>query len=64
MSKYKVLLETGASMAVTVEADTPEQAVEEALNEHSWTSPCHQEPFELGDWDVSDAEDAVEEIDT
>lgn len=52
MEKYRVYLETTASMSVEVEADSMEEAVERALDEHMGTSPCNHEPFELGDWDV------------
>lgn len=52
MEKYRVYLETTASMSVEVEADSMEEAVEYALDEHAPMSPCNQEPFELGDWDV------------
>lgn len=52
MEKYRVYLETTASMSVEVESDSMEEAVEYALDEYGSTSPCHQEPFELGDWDV------------
>lgn len=63
MEKYRVYLETTASMSVEVEADSREEAVEHALDEYMGTSPCNQEPFELGDWDVPDESWAVEPVD-
>lgn len=63
MKKYRVYLETTASMSVVVEADTENEAVTNALDEYCATSPCHTEPFELGDWDVPPADYAVEEVD-
>lgn len=63
MEKYRVYLETTASMSVEVEADSMEEAVEYALDEHGGTSSCHQEPFELGDWDVPKDNWAVVRLD-
>lgn len=63
METYRVYLETTASMSVEVEAGSREEAVECALDEYMGISPCNQEPFELGDWDVPDESWAVEPVD-
>ena len=59
MSKYRVYLQTTASMSVLVEAENRDEAVTKALDEYDSTTPCHQEPFELGDWDVPTEDWAV-----
>lgn len=61
MNKYRVYLQTTASMSVVVEAESKDEAVNKALNENNMTTPCHQEPFELGDWDVPAEDWAVED---
>lgn len=62
MKKYRVYMEAIASMTVEVEAESEKQAVNLALNEHMPTGPCHQEPFDLGDWDVPEEDWAVAEV--
>lgn len=62
MKKYYVTLETTASMSVVVEADNEEEAIDKAMEEHLPITPCHMEPFSLGDWDVPNTKWAVEEV--
>lgn len=54
MSTYRVYLVTTASVTMTVEADDPEQAIEEAFQEAPG-SLCHQcaRDYDLGDLQVS-----------
>lgn len=63
MRKYRVYMQTIASMSVEVEASSEREAVDIALSENAVHSPCHQEPFELGDWDVPVEDWAVKEVD-
>ena len=73
MSKYRVYLQTIASTAIDVEADSKEEAVEAALNEDMPTLCVHcagwgkeDKNLELGDvWDTSpnlSLDDSVTEL--
>ena len=59
MTLYNVYFGAGASALVQVEAESRDEAEEKAW-EFTPGSPCHQEDFELGDWDIDDVEEADE----
>ena len=60
MAKYIVPLVATASAAVTVEADSKEEAVEKSY-ELTPPTPCFQEEYDLGDWEAD--EEQVRKID-
>ena len=56
MREYTIYLNSTASISHTVEAESYDEAVEKVYNEYGTPIPCHMEEYDLGDWDVDDAE--------
>lgn len=56
MRDYTIYLTSTASISHTVEAESYDEAVDKVLNEYGTPVPCHMEQYDLGDWDVDDAE--------
>lgn len=65
MSKYRVVIEAVASTVVEVEADTREDAIDEALSNYpraAWDWPDMGEWYFPGDDNADHIDDYIEEV--
>jgi len=58
MARYYVTFHATASHTVEVEAENKQHAYDKAWEVGPPSGPCHQEDFDLGDWDIEYLEEA------
>lgn len=63
MKQFRVDFVATASASVVVCAEDRDQAGELALKQFPYPSPCAIEDFDLGEWEVSDHEWGIEQVD-